>query len=656
MTERASQLANVGEEPVTEAESHNIQIFSTRRPKDWKAGFSSGGKNILKGVAAGAGALVASPIIATQDAVSSGSQDPASRFANGAWGFGKGLVLGAVAGVALPVAGAVTGVMQMGRGLFNTPDAIVQSSDGKEWDSKRRIWFVYDLQAEAEQILKESEEEFEARMKAEKRGAMSSKPSGARQDNADKETAELPERQVKDRTYYDLLGISTNASESEVKKAYYQKAKLWHPDKNPDSSEAKEKFQELGTAYQVLSSTDLRAKYDQNGLSAVQDTPGMDSGEFFTMILGSEKFDSIVGQLHLAMMMELGGDPLQGSSDAESENRAQKDEDINLKIEYRQGKREVSLAVELAKKIDDNFGNELVALRERESKKVSGSIPEEGALPAISDQQPEQEEANLREKFAALVKQEAQELTTTPLGRAMIGVVAYVYEEQARKSLGFRHSFSAGLGITGQTTHVMGTHLNVAKSVYSAYSTQKKLAKEMEGKDPEEMPFDKASAGMSSMIDTLWHISVVDIESTLRKSIRKLFKDSGVSPALREARGEGLLILSQVFKESSLTAEAGLKSLKERFQEEMKAAEVAAQYRQQAEKEELERNQQRMKEEAIQQAELERMKHHVYSIEELQVMELSELKEIAKLRGIAQTGDTLDDCLGAILDQQTEIL
>jgi molecular chaperone DnaJ len=67
------------------------------------------------------------------------------------------------------------------------------------------------------------------------------------------------------RDYYEVLGVSKSASESEVKKAYRKLALKYHPDKNPDNKEAEESFKEAAEAYEVLSSAEKKQRYDQFG-------------------------------------------------------------------------------------------------------------------------------------------------------------------------------------------------------------------------------------------------------------------------------------------------------------------------------------------------------------------------------------------------------
>ena len=80
------------------------------------------------------------------------------------------------------------------------------------------------------------------------------------------------------RDYYEVLGVSKDATEKDIKKAYRKLAFKYHPDKNPDNKkEAKEKFKELNEAYSVLSDPDKRRQYDMGGF----DFEGFGFGEGF---------------------------------------------------------------------------------------------------------------------------------------------------------------------------------------------------------------------------------------------------------------------------------------------------------------------------------------------------------------------------------------
>src|SRR5476651_2396797 len=65
--------------------------------------------------------------------------------------------------------------------------------------------------------------------------------------------------------YYKILGLAKNASEKDIKNAYRKQARKYHPDLNPNDTEANKKFQQLNEANEVLSDPEKRKKYDQYG-------------------------------------------------------------------------------------------------------------------------------------------------------------------------------------------------------------------------------------------------------------------------------------------------------------------------------------------------------------------------------------------------------
>ena len=97
------------------------------------------------------------------------------------------------------------------------------------------------------------------------------------------------------RDYYEVLGVSKNASDDEIKKAFRTLAKKYHPDMHPGDKECEEKFKEAQEAYAVLSDAEKRKQYDQFGHAAFDGTgggaggfdfSGMDMGDIFGDLFG----------------------------------------------------------------------------------------------------------------------------------------------------------------------------------------------------------------------------------------------------------------------------------------------------------------------------------------------------------------------------------
>ena len=105
------------------------------------------------------------------------------------------------------------------------------------------------------------------------------------------------------RDYYEVLGVSKSASESEIKKAYRKMAIKYHPDKNPGNKEAEEKFKEAAEAYDVLSNPEKKQRYDQFGHAGMGNRGGYGGGmnmddifsQFGDIFGGGGGFESFFG-------------------------------------------------------------------------------------------------------------------------------------------------------------------------------------------------------------------------------------------------------------------------------------------------------------------------------------------------------------------------
>lgn len=102
------------------------------------------------------------------------------------------------------------------------------------------------------------------------------------------------------RDYYEVLGVSRDATEEDLKRAYRKLAKQYHPDANPGDKEAEAKFKEASEAYAVLSDPEKRRQYDQFGHAAFDQTGGANFSDFdfrdiFSEFFGGDFFGDLFG-------------------------------------------------------------------------------------------------------------------------------------------------------------------------------------------------------------------------------------------------------------------------------------------------------------------------------------------------------------------------
>lgn len=86
------------------------------------------------------------------------------------------------------------------------------------------------------------------------------------------------------RDLYEVLGVDRQASQADLKKAYYRLAKQYHPDHNPNDRDAEEKFKEASNAYQVLSDDDQRQRYDRFGFEGLRGGSGFNGNSGFSNV------------------------------------------------------------------------------------------------------------------------------------------------------------------------------------------------------------------------------------------------------------------------------------------------------------------------------------------------------------------------------------
>lgn len=269
-----------------------------------------------------------------------------------------GTVAGAVSCAGLLVAGTVSFLYQSVNGLLRTPGAIYHSVQGKEWDHDAEEWSFYDLPAESAKLSRMTEEEFIHKLDNQSVSSVySSYPLPGEQSVSTEGGGEVrtrPKKDVVDRELYDILGIEPEATAGEIKKAYYVKARLHHPDRNP-GPEANAMFQKIGQAYQVLGDDTLRSEYDTKGKSALEKSGTVDASMLYMMLFGSEQFEAIIGELQVSMI-------IRHMADTHTKPSAI--------MRFRQRKRELQCALALVAKLDHFVNGDVEVFREKAGKDV----------------------------------------------------------------------------------------------------------------------------------------------------------------------------------------------------------------------------------------------------------------------------------------------
>jgi molecular chaperone DnaJ len=143
------------------------------------------------------------------------------------------------------------------------------------------------------------------------------------------------------RDYYEILGVSKDATKDDIKKAYRKQALKFHPDKNPGDKSAEEKFKEAAEAYEVLSNDEKKARYDRYGHAGMGNSGNGFRGHDMTVEDIFSSFGDIFGDA-------FGG--FGGFSSARQGRRVNKGSNLRVKVKLNLG--EISTGVEKKLKVN----------------------------------------------------------------------------------------------------------------------------------------------------------------------------------------------------------------------------------------------------------------------------------------------------------------
>ncbi|CAJ1919219.1 unnamed protein product [Cylindrotheca closterium] len=422
------------------------------------------------------------------------------------------------------------------KGVVNRQEEIRQAREarefGKVWDREKKAWVFYFLDKEWEELME----------KQKKLNPGGSTISAGGED----------EREVKDRAYYDLLGVSTNATSGEMKKAYYKKARTCHPDKNPDDPEAAKKFQELGHAYNILSNEEMRASYDKHGPMEGNgnENAEMDPMVFFNVMFGSTLVEKYIGELWIAGTADsMLKDDMKDGSDAMDMETYEKmsAEDREKKMEERMSKMREETDFKSAKRQVQCAKHLRTRVQEFEDIDYS-KIINMGKV----------------EEYVKGCNEEAVEIAKGAQGAMYLQAIGFSLEVNAEAYLGFEGSV-LGLGghwaRTKQNTSAIGGNMKLLGAGIRAATAGARAMNQAESlnRDVEEsglLDEQQAAAQMQMQIDGslpvflefVWAINKRDIQSTLVEVCKKLFDDATVPKEIRLRRAEGVRLLGKEFR------------------------------------------------------------------------------------------------------------
>lgn len=347
-----------------------------------------------------------------------------------------------------------------------------------------------------------------------------------------------------DTKYYDELEVKFDATQSEIKKAYYKLAIIHHPDKNPSrKAEAELKFKSIGEAYQVLGDEELRKKYDLHGADACKPANGfMDPKEVFQCMFGGEAFVPIIGTISLVLLEEMSNEENEGANDGNSSSGSgEKDTDS------RNDNNNTTIVTTTISNTNNtnsttkNTSTPTKSIRKQEiekenAEKLAERKKREVFIQKFKEKQKERVDElaiNLEKKlslftsnlypydeFIKYCEKEVEYLSKESYGPELLLCIGYIYSINAKQVLSKKGFF----GSVTSCFHGFKETMNTVGTMSDIMGDTIKISKENKDNIPQEL-----------IMSLVWKLTAMDLEGTLGQVCKKVLKDAAAKS--KDSRG-----------------------------------------------------------------------------------------------------------------------
>lgn len=388
--------------------------------------------------------------------------------------------------------------------------------------------------------------------------------------------------------YYDLLDVSVDANDTDLKKAYRKQAMKYHPDKNR-SEDAEEKFKDISKAYQVLSDPNLRAVYDKNGKSMVnkEGTELEDAAGFFANVFGGERFRDYIGEISLMKEMTsvaqtvmtdedraelekegivspqaVSHEPHEPASGPSTTDGTSKRHSVLSSPTSHNGgksptgkegkekdKKRNKLSPEQRKKLQEIEDERRRSMEERVKTLTTKLL--ERLRPFVDAKAPGDKDDPETKAFEAKIKSEADDLKIESFGVELLHAIGTVYMMKAtsfmksKKFLGIA-GFWSRMKEKGSVAKDAWGVIGSALGVQALMTEMERLQAKGELDEDELRALEQDVTGKIMLAS--WRGTRFEVVQVLREVVDNVLKDKSASDQILFNRAKGLMIMGHIFK------------------------------------------------------------------------------------------------------------